>query len=117
MALAAAGEIFGSVPCVVEDIEFEKFLALDEKEACSAQVEFDIASSGLEIHAGAQASGEGWESYARGFIRNEAGPRRTASTSREFARALPIRLMSRTIINGSPMLGTIHAPPSRVSRS
>ena len=33
MALAAARETFGPVPCVVEDIEFQKFLVLDENAA------------------------------------------------------------------------------------
>ena len=74
MAFAAARETFGSVPCVLEDIEFEKFLALDEKEGCSAQVVFDPDSSSLEIHACAHTSGEGWELHARGCIRKSGRP-------------------------------------------
>jgi acyl transferase domain-containing protein len=74
MALAVARETFGAVPCVLEDIEFQKFLVLDEKEACSAQLVLDTASNGLDIYAGTHSSEENWELHARGCIRRESRP-------------------------------------------
>ncbi len=69
MALAAAREIFGPVPCVVEEIEFQKFLFLDEKAACSAQLVFDTDASAFDIYACANASDNAWELHARGCVR------------------------------------------------
>jgi acyl transferase domain-containing protein/ubiquinone/menaquinone biosynthesis C-methylase UbiE/acyl carrier protein len=69
MAFAAARETFGSVACSLEDIEFEKFLVLDEKDASSAQVVFEPGSNHIDVYAYSHASGEGWESHARGYIR------------------------------------------------
>ncbi len=74
MALAAARETFGPVPCVLEDIEFQKFLFLDEKAACSAQVVLDSASSGFDIYACADASDNTWDLHARGCVRQANQP-------------------------------------------
>jgi acyl transferase domain-containing protein/NADPH:quinone reductase-like Zn-dependent oxidoreductase/short-subunit dehydrogenase/acyl carrier protein len=69
MALAAAREIFGSIPCVVEDIEFQKFLVLDEKTARPVQLVIDPASSDFGVYARADDAETGWDLHARGYIR------------------------------------------------
>jgi acyl transferase domain-containing protein/aryl carrier-like protein len=75
MALAAGREIFGSVPCMVQDIEFQKFLVLDEKKPCLVQIAFDAAASAFDIHGCADSSAHAWELHARGSMRRaEAGP-------------------------------------------
>jgi acyl transferase domain-containing protein/NADPH:quinone reductase-like Zn-dependent oxidoreductase/NADP-dependent 3-hydroxy acid dehydrogenase YdfG/acyl carrier protein len=74
MALAAAREIFGPVPCVVEDIEFRKLLLLDEEASCSAQVTLDATSCDFKVHARGPASGESWELHARGCVRPASLP-------------------------------------------
>ena len=74
MALAAAREIFGPVPCVLEDIEFQKFLVLDQNVALSVQVELDPASSEFDVHVRADASDNTWDVHARGCVRQPARP-------------------------------------------
>jgi amino acid adenylation domain-containing protein len=74
MALAAARETLGSGACVLEDIEFQKFLFLDEEAACSAQVVLDPASSGFDVYASADASDNSWDLHARGCIRQANQP-------------------------------------------
>ena len=65
MALAVARETFGSVPCFVEHIEFQKFLLLEENTACSAQAALDPDFNAIEIYAGAHSSDDSWELHAR----------------------------------------------------
>ena len=74
MALAAAREMFGPVPCVLEDIEFQKFLILDQGVVPLAQVAIDPASSEFEIHARADASENTWDVHARGCVRQFNAP-------------------------------------------
>jgi acyl transferase domain-containing protein/acyl carrier protein/phospholipid N-methyltransferase len=69
MALAAARETFGQVPCVLEDMEFQKMLVLDQTAACSAQLVLDAASSDFGIYARAGASDNSWDLHARGCVR------------------------------------------------
>ena len=54
MALAAARETFGSGPCVVENIEFQKFLFSMKPSGTLAQVVLDPSSSEFEIHLAQQ---------------------------------------------------------------
>ena len=74
MALAAARETFGPVPCVVEDIEFQKFLFLDQHAAPLAQVVLDPASSEFEVCTRADASDNAWDVHARGCVRRSTRP-------------------------------------------
>jgi acyl transferase domain-containing protein/NADPH:quinone reductase-like Zn-dependent oxidoreductase/acyl carrier protein len=74
MALAAARETFGPVPCVVEDIEFQKFLILDQGAAPLAQVAFDPASSEFDICTRADASENAWDMHAHGCVRPSTEP-------------------------------------------
>jgi NADPH:quinone reductase-like Zn-dependent oxidoreductase/SAM-dependent methyltransferase/acyl carrier protein len=69
MALATAREMFGNVPAVLEDIEFQKFLPLDEKTFCRAQVVLDPDLSEFNIYARPDASENSWDLHARGCVR------------------------------------------------
>ncbi len=69
MALAAAREIFGPVPCVIEDIEFQKMLVIEENAARPVQVVLDRSSSEFIIYARAEDSDTGWDLHARGSVR------------------------------------------------
>jgi acyl transferase domain-containing protein/NADPH:quinone reductase-like Zn-dependent oxidoreductase/short-subunit dehydrogenase/acyl carrier protein len=69
MALAAAREMHGPEPCVLEDIEFQKFLLLDEQSACPAQIAVDAASGEFGIYARADASDDSWDQHARGYVK------------------------------------------------
>ncbi len=69
MGLAAAREVFGPVPCVVEDVEFQKFLALDQSSAHSVQVVLDPASSEFHVHSRTDASDHAWDVHAHGCVR------------------------------------------------
>ncbi len=71
MALAAAREIFGPVPCVVEDIEFQKFLLLDQSVHPSVRLELDPASSEFAVYV-CDASDGSWDMHARGCVRQLA---------------------------------------------
>ena len=75
------GRLSGSVPCVLEDIEFEKFLALDEKEACSAQVVFDPDSSSPGSMPVPMLRGTFGNCMRADASGNPADPRRSASIS------------------------------------
>jgi amino acid adenylation domain-containing protein/thioester reductase-like protein len=70
MALAVGHEIFGPVPCVLEDMEFQKFLFLDEQASCSAQVVLDIDSSAFDIYTRADAADNSWDLHAHGCVRH-----------------------------------------------
>ncbi len=75
MALVVARETFGAGPCVIEDFEFQKFLALDPAIASAAQIQFDPQAQEVEIFARAQTSADApWEPHARGIIRKAGRP-------------------------------------------
>src|SRR5262249_21185334 len=74
MALAAAREIFGPVPSVIEDIEFQKMLVIDENAARPVQVVLDTSSSEFSVYARAEDSDTGWDLHARGSVRPLAQP-------------------------------------------
>ncbi len=74
MALAAAREILGPVPCTLEDIEFQKFLVLDQNVSPSVQLEFDPASSEFAVYSHADDSNGSGEVHARGWVRPRVGP-------------------------------------------
>ena len=74
MALAAAREIFGPSACVVEDIEFQKFLVLNEGAAPLAQITLHPDASEFEIHSHSGGSDGGWDMHARGCVRPFDGP-------------------------------------------
>ena len=71
MALAAAKEIFGPVPCVVEEIEFQKFLLLDQVVSPTVRLEFDPASNEFAVYARNSSDGT-WDMHARGRVRQFA---------------------------------------------
>jgi acyl transferase domain-containing protein/NADPH:quinone reductase-like Zn-dependent oxidoreductase/short-subunit dehydrogenase/ubiquinone/menaquinone biosynthesis C-methylase UbiE/acyl carrier protein len=73
MALAAARETFGPSPCVVENIEFQKFLVLDEGAAPLAQIALDPAASEFEIHSRSDGADGGWDMHAHGCVRPSNG--------------------------------------------
>ena len=89
MALSAARETFGPVPCVVEDIEFQKFLVLDEGAAPLAQVAFDPATSEFEICSRAEPSRGGWDLHAKGCVRPWSGPALEVADIEEIRRRCP----------------------------
>ena len=74
MALAAAREIFGPIPCVLEDIEFQRFLILDQNGAQAVQVELDPASSEFAVSVRGDASDNSWDVHATGGIRQAIQP-------------------------------------------
>ena len=69
MALAAAREVFGPAPCVLEDIEFQRFLVLDPSVTPVVQVEFDPASNEFAVAVRGDDSDDSWEVNAKGSIR------------------------------------------------
>jgi acyl transferase domain-containing protein/NADPH:quinone reductase-like Zn-dependent oxidoreductase/short-subunit dehydrogenase/ubiquinone/menaquinone biosynthesis C-methylase UbiE/acyl carrier protein len=77
MALAAARETFGPGPCVVENIEFQKFLILDEGAAPLAQIALDPAASEFEIHSRSDGADGGWDMHALGCVRPLSGAAQT----------------------------------------
>jgi acyl transferase domain-containing protein/NADPH:quinone reductase-like Zn-dependent oxidoreductase/acyl carrier protein len=92
MALAAAQESFGPVRCVVEDIEFQKFLVLDDTAACAVQVALDPESNAIGISACTDSSDDGWELHARGCIRKASRPAPAISDLAEIRRRSPDRV-------------------------
>jgi acyl transferase domain-containing protein/acyl carrier protein len=74
MALAAARETFGTVPCVLENVEFQKLFFVDEDAAGSAQVMLDTASSDFSVFARTDASELAWDRHARGCVRQSSQP-------------------------------------------
>ena len=69
MALAAARETFGPVPCVLEDIEFQKLLIIDSNAGVPAQVVIDPASSDFSVYAQPDSRDNTWDLHARGNMR------------------------------------------------
>ena len=74
MALAAAREALGPVPCVLEDIEFQEFLALGPDAACTTQVALDTASSDFDVFGRANRSDDAWNLHAHGRVRQAFRP-------------------------------------------
>ena len=74
MALAAARETLGPVPCTLEDIEFQKFLVLDQNVSPSVQLSLDPASSEFAVYSHPDDSSSSWEVHARGWVRPLVGP-------------------------------------------
>jgi hybrid polyketide synthase/nonribosomal peptide synthetase FtdB len=71
MALAAARETFGAVPCVVEDIEFQKFLLLDQTVPPTVRLELDPDSSEFVVYVCNESDGS-WDVHAHGRVRQLA---------------------------------------------
>lgn len=69
LALAAAREVFGPVPCVLEDVEFQKFLVLEQNTTLAVQVELDPASNEFAVCVRSGASDNSWDVHARGCVR------------------------------------------------
>jgi acyl transferase domain-containing protein/NADPH:quinone reductase-like Zn-dependent oxidoreductase/acyl carrier protein len=74
MALAAARESFGPVPCILEDVEFQKLLVLDQDIARTTQVVLDTESSEFAVHVQSDPSDNSWNTHARGYVRPLSGP-------------------------------------------
>jgi acyl transferase domain-containing protein/NADPH:quinone reductase-like Zn-dependent oxidoreductase/ubiquinone/menaquinone biosynthesis C-methylase UbiE/acyl carrier protein len=89
MALAAARETLGPVPCVVEDIEFQKFLILDQGAAPLAQVAFDPSTSEFDICTRADASENTWDVHAHGCVRSSSGSAPASTDIAEIRRRCP----------------------------
>jgi NADPH:quinone reductase-like Zn-dependent oxidoreductase/short-subunit dehydrogenase/SAM-dependent methyltransferase/acyl carrier protein len=58
----------------VEDIEFQKFLILDQRTAPLAQVVFDRSSSEFDVYSRGDESENAWELHAHGRVRASARP-------------------------------------------
>jgi acyl transferase domain-containing protein len=69
MALAAARETLGPAHCVLEHIEFQKFLVLEENASAAVQLVLEPNSNEFLIYACEDASGKAWELRARGAAR------------------------------------------------
>jgi acyl transferase domain-containing protein/acyl carrier protein/ubiquinone/menaquinone biosynthesis C-methylase UbiE len=69
MGLAAARETFGSGPCVLEDVEFQRFLVLERNAAPSVQVALDPALNEFDVCVRADLSSGSWNVHARGSVR------------------------------------------------
>jgi acyl transferase domain-containing protein/thioesterase domain-containing protein/ubiquinone/menaquinone biosynthesis C-methylase UbiE/acyl carrier protein len=82
MALAAAQQLFGPIPCILENIEFQKFLVLSRDAASSTEVAIDTESNEFLIHVCAGPPGSAWELHACGRLRQAA-----ASAQQGFDRA------------------------------
>src|SRR5881227_103109 len=60
MALSAAREVFGDVPCVIEEAEFQRALPLpDPPERVQAQFTFSVEDAGFAIHTRVGESAQG----------------------------------------------------------
>ena len=68
-ALATAREIFGSTPCVAEDVEFEKLLDIDQTAAHHAEVTFDGSSGLFEMYVRSRNGESSWDRHAQGCVR------------------------------------------------
>jgi acyl transferase domain-containing protein/NADPH:quinone reductase-like Zn-dependent oxidoreductase/acyl carrier protein len=74
MALALARETLGSGPCVLEDVEFQKFLVIDEQGARSVQAVLESSSSGFAVYSCADVPDDPWDLHARGSVRQLSEP-------------------------------------------
>ena len=71
MALSAAREVFGDVPCVIEEAEFQRALPLpDPPERVQAQFTFSVEDAGFAIHTRVGESAQGWRRHAAGQLRH-----------------------------------------------
>jgi len=68
-ALATAQEIFGPTPCVLEEVEFEKFLDIDQTAVHHAEVTFDAGSGVFEMHVRSRDAESSWDRHAHGCLR------------------------------------------------
>ena len=99
MALAAAREIFGPVPCVVEDIEFQKFLrSRSERRTRRCRLELDPASSEFAVYVRADASDNSWDVHARGCVRQPAEPTSVEVDLAQIRRRCPDVVRSRGVL-------------------
>jgi acyl transferase domain-containing protein/acyl carrier protein/ubiquinone/menaquinone biosynthesis C-methylase UbiE len=74
MALAAAHEVYGPVPCVVEDIEFQKLFILDQDASLLTQVTLDKASSNFVVDVQSDPADNTWNTHASGYARQNRRP-------------------------------------------
>ena len=74
MGLAAAREMFGAVSCVVEDLEFQKFLLVEEKGGRPVQVAVDPSASDFAVYARYDTPDVPWDLHARGYVRRSDRP-------------------------------------------
>ena len=74
MGIAAAREMFGPVSCVVEDVEFQKFLLIEEKGGRPVQVVVDTSASDFGVYARSDTPDGGWDLHARGYVRQSDRP-------------------------------------------
>ena len=89
MALAAAREVHGSGPCILEEIEFQKFLVIDPSLSLTVQTELDTASGELGVHVRSDPASSAWDLHARIRVKAVAPPSRPALDLAEIRRRCP----------------------------
>ncbi len=65
MALAAASEVFGEGPYVLEEVEFQKALFLSDTESTKLQVIFDPETGSFDIHSRTKDPKQPWMRHMR----------------------------------------------------
>ena len=65
MALAAAREVHGTGSCLLEEVEFQKFLVLDQSLQLTVQTELDLTSGEFSVHVRSDPENATWDKHAR----------------------------------------------------
>lgn len=92
MALAAAREILGPTPCVLEELELTKALFFGENDAPKLQITVDSTHIGFEISSHSSGASS-WASHANGKLRQS-----TQVASNQAIAVTKIRERCRTLI-------------------
>src|SRR5690606_32443100 len=69
---------FGTVPCVLEGLRFERMLVCDTKRPPTLVLSHDPASRRFTVHSKLPVEGAAWTAHAQGHLRHLPEPASTA---------------------------------------
>jgi len=109
MGLAAAREMFGAVSCVVEDLEFQKFLLVEEKGGRPVQVAVDPSASDFAVYARYDTPDVPGTCTRAATCGGRTGPRPLRCRSRTSAAVASRRSIATSSTGSSPAWGSNRA--------
>lgn len=105
MALAAAKEIFGDKPCVVEEIKFQKALFLPESQSVRLQLCFAPKENGFEIYSLSPGTTSPWVRHVAGKLNCFQDSRASELVVLEEIRRRCCKEVSRSDFYQKPLIG------------
>src|SRR5262245_35393308 len=113
MALAAARELLGPGPCSLEEIEFQKFLVLDQSLPLSVQAELDPVSGEFGVYVRPDPSKPTWDKHARICVRAASQTSRPTLDLAEIQRRCPDSYEREECLRRFAMAGFHYGPTFR----